>query len=61
MTEQQYIDLTDLAKLRMVLTSMRAITPEISTVIDEGVYNGMTGTMYQWVQELEKRVIRCDG
>lgn len=53
MTEREYIDATDLAKVRSAIAVLRQILPENSTVITRPEYGEVMPVLYHWQDQLE--------
>lgn len=52
MTEQEYIDATDLAKVRMIRAILRDIVAENSAVIHPDAYREVSRIVAKWEQDL---------
>jgi hypothetical protein len=56
MTEQEYIDTTDLSKVRDVIKILSEITPTISSCIDPLSMDIVREELYQWTEQLSKKI-----
>lgn len=56
MTEQEYIDSTDLAKLRLIKSILQEIAPENSSIIDKKSYIDIYETIVIWSDELREKI-----
>lgn len=54
--EQDYIDATDLTKLRFILHMMRGITPDNQPIIDSDKFNSAQQLIYESILKLEAKV-----
>lgn len=54
MTEQEYIDVSELAKLRMAKAILVDITPENSKVINPASFKKVLSKMEIWTQRLSE-------
>lgn len=52
MTEQEYIDATDLAKLRIADTIIRDVLPANSSVVDKESHRTVCRIIQQWTDRL---------
>ena len=56
MTEQEYIDATDLQKLKSAILILRDITPPNSKVLPSDKFGVVVETLQEWRDELYKQV-----
>lgn len=56
MSEQEYINVSDLARVTSVIKVIGDIVPETSNTIEEEDYRGMLSKLYEWQNELFKTV-----
>lgn len=56
MNESEYIDATDLAKLRIIVTILRDLNTPIGNVEWEHDLTGVFKTINPWIDQLERRV-----
>lgn len=57
MNEREYIDATDLSKVRMIQATLRDICTDNSECIDNKEYASVIDLVWQWSQRLEKAVV----
>ena len=56
MTEQEYTDVSDLAKVRMAERTLRDICPENSKVIGKAELAAVIRTLGKWAEKLHERI-----
>lgn len=56
MTEKEYINTSDLARIRAIMATIRNIIPENSDIVKRKDYNTVCHHLYKWEQELSKKV-----
>lgn len=57
MTEQEYIDVTDLVKLRDIKFILRDIIPENSEIIDKDSFNSIYAIIGEWEHKLSNKIM----
>jgi hypothetical protein len=61
MTEQEYINLTELERVRNAIIILRKITPTISVVIAETEHAALMRVLSAWENALSKEIKTTEG
>lgn len=57
MKEQEYINVSDLAKIRSAISVLRNIIPASSKVINKNDFAKVMDRLYKWEQKLSSKII----
>jgi small-conductance mechanosensitive channel len=60
MTEQEYINATDLAKLRSALNILKEIVPENSTIIPTEEFKKVRAEIFHWEIAITKNIMTSE-